>query len=407
MDARQHRGELLAAKGWASIDGGSWRVRSQSDPARRYRVNPHSDSCTCPDHEETNLRCKHVWAVLVTMTAETNGGVVTRTTQTTTYSQEWSSYNKAQTEEKDTFMQLLANLCASIQEPPQVKGRPRLPLSDMTFATTYKVFSRFSSRRFASDLREAHRRGFITRVPHFNSVSNYMASPTLTPILQNLVTESSLPLSGMESDFAVDASGFSTSRFRKWLDEKHGIAQSGSYREWVKAHVVVGTRTNIVTAVEVTDWTRGDSPMFDPLVRATAKEFDVVEVSADRAYLTKSNVALTDELGVVPFIPFKSNTRPVLHENTPWARMYHRFMSDPDTFMSHYHKRSNVESTFASIKAKFGDGLMSRSQTGQTNEVLCKLLAHNIVVVGQAAIEFGIAPEFCTKSREAAQKITA
>ena len=30
------------------------------------------------------------------------------------------------------------------------------------------------------------------------------------------------------------------------------------------------------------------------------------------------------------------------------------------------------------------------SKVGQQNEVLCKLLAHNVVVVGQAALEFGI-----------------
>lgn len=394
MDAREHRGQLLAAKGWARIDGGTWRVRSQNNPARRYRVNPHADSCTCPDHEETNMRCKHIHAVMHTMTAETNGGILTRT-QTTTYTQEWASYNRAQVEEKDTFMQLLSDLCACIDEPPPGKGRPRLSLSDMTFAVTFKVFSRFSARRFSSDLREAHRRGLITRVPHYNSVCNYLANPTLTPILTDLITEASLPLRGLESDFAIDASGFTTSRFMKWLNEKHGIAQSGNYREWIKAHVVVGTRTNIVAAIEVTDWKEGDTTRFAPLMRATAKEFDVAEISADKAYLTKSNLALTDELGVTPFIPFKSNSRAVpRHENTPWARMYHRFMADPDAFLSRYHKRSNVESTFSAIKSKFGDGLMSKSLPAQTNEVLAKVLCHNIVVVGQAAVEFGIAPDF-------------
>ncbi|MGH2773901.1 MAG: transposase [Actinomycetota bacterium] len=403
MGGREHRGELLAARGWASIENGSWRVRSQSDPARRYRVNPHADTCTCPDHEETNLRCKHIWAAMFTVTAETEDGKVTRTAQVT-YSQEWSSYNRAQVEEKDTFMNLLANLCSTIEEPPQSKGRPRLPLSDMTFAAAFKVFSRFSSRCFSSDLRQAHERRLISRAPHFNSVTNYMASPILTPVLHNLITESSLPLRAIESDFAVDASGFTSDRFRKWLDAKHGVAQSGNYKEWIKAHVVVGVRTNIITAIEVTDWRKGDSTYFDALVRSTAKEFDVGEVSADRAYLSKNNIAVAEELGVTPFIPFKSNTRPVLHENTPWARMYHRFMADPETFMSRYHKRSNVESTFALIKAKFGDGLMSKSPTGQRNEVLCKVLAHNIVVVGEAAIEFGIAPDFCTKSLATAQE---
>jgi hypothetical protein len=33
---------------------------------------------------------------------------------------------------------------------------------------------------------------------------------------------------------------------------------------------------------------------------------------------------------------------------------------------------------------------MSKSPVGMANEVLAKMLCHNVVVVGQAAIEFGI-----------------
>ena len=58
---------------------------------------------------------------------------------------------------------------------------------------------------------------------------------------------------------------------------------------------------------------------------------------------------------------------------TPWARMYHAFAYDRERFMQHYHKRSNVESTFSMIKGKFGDSAMSKSDTGQANEVLCKV----------------------------------
>ncbi|MGH9893219.1 MAG: hypothetical protein ACREA0_14760 [bacterium] len=46
------------------------------------------------------------------------------------------------------------------------------------------------------------------------------------------------------------------------------------------------------------------------------------------------------------------------------------------------------------IKGKFGDAVMSKSPEGQANEVLCKVLAHNIVVVGQAIHEFGVEPTF-------------
>src|SRR5918997_6062188 len=129
----------------------------------------------------------------------------------------WTSYNAAQSEEKQRFVTLLADLCNTISQPEQRgKGRPRLPLSDMVFASVYKVYVGFSSRRFTSDLREAFVEGFVNSTPHFNSVSNYMAKPELTSILKELITASSLPLKVVETDFAGDSSGFSTCRFVRW-----------------------------------------------------------------------------------------------------------------------------------------------------------------------------------------------
>ncbi len=395
-DGRKQRGMQIAAIGGAKIEAGAWRVQSQTEGrGRRYRVNPYADTCTCLDHDATGLRCKHIWAAIFTMTAEKHDDGTVTTTTRVTYGQDWSSYNAAQTTEKDTFLRLLSDLCATIPQPEQTIGRPRLPLSDMVYAMTFKVFSRFSSRRFTSDLREAHARGYISKVPHFNSVTGYMAKPEMTTILQDLIATSSLPLRALESDFAVDSTGFATSRFERWLDEKHGIARDRRVKEWVKAHVMIGTLTNVVTAVEITDWKGADTTQFAPLVRATAKDFDVSEVTADKAYLTKGNVELVEEIGAAPYIPFKSNSRvPAVDESTAWARMYHRFAADPDTYLARYHRRSNVETTFSMVKAKFGDAVLSKSPVGQVNEVLCKMLAHNIVVVGQAAIEYGAPTTF-------------
>ena len=46
------------------------------------------------------------------------------------------------------------------------------------------------------------------------------------------------------------------------------------------------------------------------------------------------------------------------------------------------------------IKGKFGSALRSKSDTGQINEALCKVLAHNICVLVQATHELGIEPVF-------------
>ena len=62
--------------------------------------------------------------------------------------------------------------------------------------------------------------------------------------------------------------------------------------------------------------------------------------------------------------------------------------------MARYHLRSNIESTFSAIKRKFGNAVMSRSEAGMVNEVLCKILCHNLTCLIQEQETLGIVPVF-------------
>jgi transposase len=310
----------------------------------------------------------------------------------------WTAYNAAQSEEKTRFVALLADLCNTVPQPPRPPGagRSRLPLSDMLFAVAYKVYVGFSSRRFTCDLHDAYADGLIDSKPHFNSVSRYLSDPALTDTLKYLVALSSLPLKAVESDFAVDSSGFSTSRFVRWYSKKHGRVTDN--REWVKVHLMCGVNTKTVTSVEVSGWTAHDTNYFVPLVERTAGNFQLNDVLADKAYLSRKNFKAVEELGGTPFVPFKKNTlEPTTEEEPIWAKMYYYFMYNRLNFMEHYHMRSNVESAFSMIKGKFGDAVRSKSDAGQVNEALCKVLCHNICVLIQAIHALNIHPIFSSR----------
>jgi transposase len=124
------------------------------------------------------------------------------------------------------------------------------------------------------------------------------------------------------------------------------------------------------------------------------------EVSADKAYSSRDNLALVAEHGAEPFVAFKINARP--HPESPvWHRAYHYFAMNRPTFLAHYHKRSNVESTFSMIKRIFGDSVRSKTHVARVNEVLCKILCHNIRVLVHEMHELGIAPDFGRRNHEA------
>jgi len=400
MDLRQLRGMELAETRTIRKHDGWWWVPSQTG-TRLYRVQLTKKfaTCECADFGKRGQACKHIVAACVMqIKQEKNADGTTTVTERvvfaaekkTTYPQNWSAYNEAQTNEQDKFLSLLADLCSGLPVSSPKNGRPRLPLSDAVFNITFKVYSTFSQRRFMSDLREAHTRGYISKVPHFNSVSNYLENPELTPLLRDLIVKSSLPLQSVETNFAADSSGFTTSRFTRWFDVKYG--KERTKQDWVKVHIMCGVKTNIVTAVEIEGQHAGDSKLLPSLTATTAQNFAMNEISADKGYASKNNVEIITKFGATPFIAMKETDKGL--GGGAWAQMYHYFNFRKQEFLKHYHQRSNVESTFSMMKRKFGDSLRSKTDVAMVNESLCKILCHNLVVLIHEMCELGVNPVF-------------
>ena len=323
----------------------------------------------------------------------------TQRTTAPTYPQDWPSYNLAQQNEKDRFLVLLRDLCNAIpQEPrPRGRGRPSAPLAVKLFAAVYKVYSGFSARRFTSDMRAAMRQGFVDHAPHFNSTLAYLASAELTEHLLALIELSAGPLAAIETDFAIDSTGFATTTYHRWFDHKWG--KERTKQAWIKTHLICGVKTNIVTAALATTHESADTKQLPHLLEQTAETFTIDEVSADKAYSSKHNLREIEAVGATPFIPFKSYSKGSQGKSrrrwdSLWAKAWHFYSFNQDEFAAHYHKRSNVESTMAMIKRKFGADVKSTSDTAQVNEVLAKILCHNIVVLIHSFYELGIDPDF-------------
>lgn len=403
MDAREEKAIVIAAKSKLTRKGDTWLVPSQAS-SKKYTVdpNPQEPHCTCPDFEARQLRCKHLLAVEIVIQREcVDDGETQTVTETVTvrktYKQDWHSYNKAQTNEKAHFLAFLHELCSGIEEPVQTFGRPRLPLADIIFSAAYKTYSTVSGRRFVSDLRDAKTKGYLSKMPSYNAIFDYLKMESLTPYLKQLIAQSSLPLKSIERDFAVDSSGFSTTSYVRWFDVKYG--QDEDWHDWLKMHLMCGTSTHIVTSVELSRARAHDSPYYKPLIDATAKSgFTMTEISADKAYVSADNFRATVAHGATPYIPYKANISAASGKKKDdlWKKLFHFYNFKREEFLTHYHKRSNVETTFSMIKAKFGEKLRCKTETAQVNEALCKVLCHNLCVVIQSMYELGIDPTFCT-----------
>ena len=403
IEARKERGLQIAKTSRIEHDMEGWKVPSQSGKGFYVVASSgHETTCTCHDCQTRDVKCKHIWAVefIVTHEMDVDGNVTIKATKKT-YSQNWKAYDKAQINQKSMFMELLRDITGKIPQPEYSFGRPTLPMSDMVYSSVMKVFTTFSLRRFMSDMEIAQEKGYITKTPCYSSVGHFLQKEELTPMLIDIVKLTSLPLVSVESDFAVDSTGFGTTNFQRWFSFKHG--KEIKSKKWLKCHVMSGVKTNIITSVKVTSQFDNDSPQLIELINTTAENFDMKEVSADKAYLGKKNL---DELGATPYIPFKENNK-ARGKGSVWKKMYYYFMMNNEEFFEHYHKRSNVETTMHMIKSKFGDSVKSKSWTAQVNEVLCKVICHNICVVIHEMFELGIKPDFnfCVESQESVYKV--
>jgi transposase len=401
MESRQLKALEIASTSRITQTGDAWLVPSQSS-GTKYTVKLSPFSCSCPDFQKREQACKHLLAVLelIQHTATSQAIPTPEPVKKQTYKQEWAAYNQAQRNEKARLQELLFALCQNVHEPVQRMGRPRAAMADIIFASCLKVYGGMSGRRTQSDLREAMQRGYVSKSLHYNTISKYLERQELTPYLKDLITESSLPLKSVESDFAVDSSGFATGQFSRWFDAKYG--EEKQEHEWVKVHVMCGVKTNVVTSVEVSEAHANDSPYLKPLLHTTiGNGFQVKELSADKGYDSFNNRCLVLIKGGHPFIPFREGEKNKPNPSDKgelWKRMYYFYKYNESVFNQHYHKRSNVESTFSMIKAKFGERLRSKTETAQVNEVLCKILAHNLCCVIQSIYELGIEPTFWNES---------
>ncbi len=140
---------------------------------------------------------------------------------------------------------------------------------DGLFAAVLKVFSEKSARRFNGELEEARERGLIEQVPHFTSVLNVFDKEEVTPLLKSMIETTSLPLQAIESDFAIDSTGFSTTTYNQWLVNKHGAPKR--YAKFVKAHFCTGVKTNVVATVEIDHEHANDTLFLSPLTKRTAE----------------------------------------------------------------------------------------------------------------------------------------
>jgi transposase len=397
LKERKQRGYAIAQTQKVVQKGDMWVVPSETNPHKTYQVvlKLEGSTCNCEDFIGRGIKCKHQFAVELMITKQINkdGSTTITETKKVYYPQNWKAYNLATTQQKELFMKLFNDLCNTIEEKEYTFGRPRMPMRDMVFASGLKVFTTFSLRRFKSDSKEAEAKGYMVKSPDHSTIAKYMESEEMTHILKEILGISALPLRSVENNsFSIDSSGFSPHKFSRWYNYKWG--KERNKKLFYKAHLLIGNNTHIICGAEVSTQFVSDPTMLPQLVKEVNRTFDIKELDGDKAYSSRDNLALLDKLGIVPMIPFKSNSIRKPKGSRIWRDMYNYFTYNREAFLERYHQRSNIETAFYMIKSKFSDYVRSKTDTACINEIYLKLICHNLCCVIQESFELGIQANF-------------
>jgi hypothetical protein len=106
--------------------------------------------------------------------------------------------------------------------------------------------------------------------------------------------------------------------------------------------------------------------------------------------LVERKRARVEKVGGTLYAAFKENATGKV--GGLFEKAFHYFSFHREEYLSHYHRRSMIESTFSMVKRKFGDSVKAKTETAMRNEVLAKFVCHNLCCLVSAIYELKIDP---------------
>ena len=313
------------------------------------------------------------------------------------YPRDEALYNLIQENEIPMFLACLPGAVEAVLDREtlwQGTGRPPARLYDILVCLVVKQYFDKSLRRTIGLLRMFKGAGLIdVDIPCFKTLGNYLNNGSIHVYLERLVELTAALFSEVEKCMATDATGISTTCYSSWYSIR--VCKKSRKRDHIMVHITVGTRSNVVMALDVRIGKGGDNEILRSHVESVdARGFEVEEWSGDKLYLTRDNCDAVAAIGAEPWFKLKSNTTALAKCSPAWRRMVLAFREDPDGSDEKYHRRSNVESAISAKKRKFASRVRGRSPTSQRLEESVSWVGYNFSLVPRAIYEFGVKPPF-------------
>ena len=238
------------------------------------------------------------------------------------------------------------------EKQPGGPGRPPMKKRDIIKSLLFLIYFKCCIQKSPSIL-EMHKDLLgLEKIPKPRTLYKYRALREMSGILEQLQRKSADELWITEDMAATDGTGNPHSKGKHWRMDRDN---SDNYREYDKAHYIVGVKSLVIPYTRITRGTWSDLPEFEPLVRKTIPGSNVKQVLADKGYVSNDNYEVAAECGATPYIMPKDNAVYRPHPSNQYQKMVHYATKFPERFKDVYRYRVKVECAIHSKKNAFGE----------------------------------------------------
>ncbi len=227
---------------------------------------------------------------------------------------------------------------------------------------------------------------------HYNRFSDFLNDSNTTRLLNWAIAEVCSPLMPFAEDIVLDGTGISLTSRGTYRSERYGIDNPDDRALYMRLHLAMDRRFKVFPGAIVTrDHGKGAGETTQTpelLRRLKTLGYRPRRVLADKLYAGEPVLEAIEDFGAEAVIPLKVTYLNKLEPKTPlMRRLRTQFLADPDAFHEKYRFRPLVEAGISALKRKFSESIRARSFRGQVNEVLFKVLCHNMDCLIHAGYE--------------------
>jgi transposase len=189
----------------------------------------------------------------------------------------------------------------------------------------------------------------LTTIFSYKTIERAYSDAEIRQILEEVFELTNRPVKDLEHWFGPDGTGLSTSCKQNYENDR---SKNQTHKRYEKVVIIVGLKYKLISAFKFADKpTDHESPYFESLLTETAKRYKQIDlVSGDSAFLSRRNCSLVASIGAVSRFYPKKGCSLCQKGSRAWRVMLEELTANPQKWLEDYHKRSNTEGCFSTLK---------------------------------------------------------